>query len=31
MGDAYSEAQDILSELEEEAEAFGDEGDFDEF
>jgi hypothetical protein len=31
MGDAYSEAQDILSELEEEAEAFGDEGDFEEF
>ena len=31
MSDAYSEAQDIISELEEEAEAFGDEGDFEEF
>jgi vacuolar-type H+-ATPase subunit H len=30
MSDAYEQAQEILSEAEEAAEAFGDDGIFDE-
>ena len=31
MAEAYAEAEEILNEIEEQAEAFGDDGIFDEW